>query len=116
MAVLLMVEGWLEQVTPCEHGSMESHPTMEGIKSGAIDLKAGGSGPLGHWKKGMSYKHDCPGGSRVKVEPDIEAAAKAEYDHIAPTKRTWDTEVDAIKVGFRETARIGVDAALGGTE
>ena len=56
--------------TPCEHGSMDPHPTMEGIKSDSIELAAGGRGILAGYPKGMSYKSDCPGGSRRVFTPN----------------------------------------------
>lgn len=73
---------YLELVTECEHGSMNPHPTMEGIKSDAIDLRAGGRGVLSGMKKGMSYKSDCPGGFRKRVEPDYLVAVCKEHDVI----------------------------------
>ena len=56
----------------CEHGSMTPHPTIEGIKSDAINLKAGGAGILSGVPTGMSYKNDCPGGTaRYATEEDV---------------------------------------------
>ena len=63
----------LELVTECEHGSESPHPTIEGIKSDAIELRSGGRGVLKGITQGMSYKSDCPGGgSRIALDPDRE--------------------------------------------
>ena len=89
---------YLARVTECEHGEIEPHAIKGFI---------------------LKWIGDCPGGTTTRIEPDYEAAARA----IDAEVKKWPTPPPSglVEPGWwgattLELAKVGVDAALGGTE